>query len=157
MASPEPLALHKPILGELDPAMLLLGSVPVIDDVLQVGVFVRSEQPKVGLSLIIGEHIMLLSRADGQPLQIADNDKADGSGVRPDPVTLFTRPVDEVVLTNTIATEDTWRVEGSGLAIPDVKRFDKFLTQMFLYAYRQQHPDVRPAELLSLLDAYREF
>jgi hypothetical protein len=157
MVSTDPIELHKPILGELAPGIVSLGSVPIIGDALQVGVFVPSDHPKVGLSLIVGEHLMRLSREDGQPLQVADNDKADGSGLRPSPVSLFTRPVPELLLRNTVVTEDTYRIEGAALEIPDRQRFDKFLTQVFLYAYRRQHPDVRPPELLSLLDAYGEF
>jgi hypothetical protein len=149
--------LHKPILGELESGIVPLGSVPVIEDALQVGVFVRGDQPKAGLSLMVGEHLMLLSREDGQPLQVADNDKADGSGQKPSPVSLFSRPIPELQMRNTVITEDTYRIEGAGLEIPDMKRFDKFLTQVFLYAYRRQHPAVSVPELLSLLDAYGEF
>lgn len=149
--------LHKPILGELDYGMVLLGSVPVIDGALQVGVFAGEEQPMAALSAAINPSLIILSRADGQLLQVDDHDKADGSGRRPDPVRIFESPISRLVLQNTIATEDTWRIEDEAVEITDMKRFDKFLTQMFLFAYRKQHPGIGAAELLSLLDAYREF
>jgi|GEM_PF-5648680 hypothetical protein len=157
MTANEGIELHKPILGELDYGMLPFGHVPVIDDVLQVGLFVRNDHPRADLTMIVGERAIILGRADGQALQVADNDKADGSGQRPPAIELFIRPISELVFSNTIATEDTYHVTGEGLEIPDLRRFDKFVTQIFLYAYRQQHPEARPAEILELLDAYGEF
>jgi hypothetical protein len=156
MTPPNPIELQKSILGELDPTVLSLG-VPLAHGALQVGAFTRTGEPMSRLGAIVAEGFISLNREDGQALQIDDNERL-ASSATVSRVRLLESPVSGgLTLRGSSASPGIWHAEGEGLVIADIARFDRFLTQFFIHAYRKQNPDIGAAGLLELLDKYQEF
>ena len=141
-------------MGELQPGVINLDRIPVLNGALQIGIPVHPGT-ETGLSIIVGGSHIQMSRQDGQPLQIDDHTKPGRTMQRQDPLRLFTRPVSGLAFLHTDASDGRLIVEAEGLEIVDIERFKHgFLTQTFIYAYRQQHPGIAWASVQALLDKY---
>jgi hypothetical protein len=144
--------LYKSVLSELESGALPL-SVPVEDDVIQVGTFIRPSTSFTGLAVMIGQDSIDFRREDNQRLQIDDNDERLAQNRR---VRLLTEPVSELTLRRPIGPMGLLRVEGEG-EITDKQRFDRFLTQIFWRGYVKQNPGATAADIVQLLDRHHDF
>jgi hypothetical protein len=148
--------IKKPIFDELQVGIISLG-VPLEDDAVQIGLFMHMDVPMSRLIVTVEEGSIRLSREDGQELQIDDNDDPLGAPERRRRTRLLSRPVAELVLNRTSPLGGVWRIEGEELGITDLERFDKFLTQIFLFVYKKQNPRSKVADVMATLDQFREF
>jgi hypothetical protein len=149
--------LDKPSLGKLNPGTIAL-EVPVENNVLQLAVMRQPETVTGQLFVTVGQNSIRLRRGEaGQPLQVDDNDEPGGPPESRKRSRLFAEPISELILYKTVPVEGVWRVHGEGLDIPDMERFDKFMTQIFISAYPKQNPGATNADILAILDKSGEF
>jgi hypothetical protein len=148
--------LKKPVLDKLQTGIVSLG-IPLEDDAVQLGLFMHVSVPMSRLLVTVDEESIRLSREDGQALQIDDNDNPFGVAARRRRTRLLSRPVAELVLLRPTPPEELWRLTGEELEVMDLERFDKFLTQIFLFVHKKQNPAMKVADVMAILDQSREF
>jgi hypothetical protein len=143
--------IYKPSLEKLEPGTVPL-QVPLEGDVFQLAMLRRDETPMGCLLVRIEEDAIILSREDQRALQIDDNDEPTGPPERRKRSKLFDDPIGELMLSGIVPSRGLWRVHGEGLYIPDLVRFDKFMTQIFWSTYSSQKPEAKTADIMAILD-----
>jgi hypothetical protein len=138
-------------LGELRPGAVPL-QVPLEGDIFQLAML-RREGTDMGYLVVgVAEDAIVISREDNQALQVDDNDEPAGPPEKRKRSQLFAGPISELVLSRTIPSSSVYRVHGEGLDIPDMRRFDKFMTQIFWSAYSIQNQGAKVADIMTILD-----
>ena len=143
--------MYKPSLGELRPGTVPL-QVPLEGNVFQLAMLRREGTDMGYLTVGVAESAIVIRREDDQAWQVDDNDEPTGPPEKRKRSQLFAGPISELVLSRTIPASSVYRVHGEGLHVPDMRRFDKFMTQIFWSTYSIQNPGAKVADIMTILD-----
>jgi hypothetical protein len=143
--------IDKPSLGELRPGTVSL-QVPLEGDVFQLAMLRHKETAMGYLAVRVEDRAIIISREDNQALQVDDNDEPAGPPEKRKRSKLFAEPISKLVLSRTTPSGSVYRLQGDGLDVPDMERFDKFMTQIFWSTYSIQNREAKTADIIAILD-----